>query len=184
MRCPNCGTDGRHRVLDTTQELDGIRRRRECETCGYRYNTMEKTIAQMPLLVKSDGTRQEYNREKLLRGIRISCAKRPVAAIDIDRLVDNIEYQLLHLNRLEVRSRVIGDLVIMGLKELDAIAYIRYAIVYLGLDSLESIRGEIDHLLEEAQAARVAAEAVEDGGEEGELEPILSDEIEEHPPQV
>ncbi|PJF40574.1 MAG: transcriptional repressor NrdR [Phototrophicales bacterium] len=160
MRCPNCGTDGKHRVLDTTQELEGIRRRRVCETCGYRFNTMETLIAQMPLLIKADGTRQEYSREKLLRGIRIACAKRPVAAIDIDRLVDNIEYQLLHLNKLEVPSRIVGDMVIMGLKELDAIAYIRYAIVYLGLDSLESVRDEIDHLLEEeAQMAVDEAES-------------------------
>lgn len=166
MRCPNCGVDGRHRVLDTAKERDGIRRRRECENCGYRFNTMEKYIAQIPLLIKSDGSREEYNRQKLLRGIRIACAKRPVAAVDIDRLVDSIETQLMHLNKLEIRSRVVGDLAIVGLKELDPIAYIRYAIVYLGLDSLESIRGEIDHMLEEESLAAAEAEIAEQAASE------------------
>lgn len=147
MRCPNCGTLGKHRVLDTTPEETSIRRRRECTNCGYRFNTTEHINAGIPMLVKSDGSREAFNREKLRAGIRIACAKRPVAAIDIDRLVDDIENRLQETGRSEVRSRVVGDLVITGLKALDPIAYIRYAIVYLGLDSLESIRSEIDSLL-------------------------------------
>lgn len=149
MRCPNCGTSGKHRVLDTSPEEDSIRRRRECTTCGFRFNTLEKTMVGIPMLIKSDGSREEYRREKLLRGIRIACAKRPVAAIDIDRLVNSIEDQLRQSGRAEVESRVVGDLVISGLKALDLIAYIRYAIVYLGLDNLYSIRSEIDTLLEQ-----------------------------------
>jgi transcriptional repressor NrdR len=100
------------------------------------------------LVVKADGTREEFDREKLLRGIRISCAKRPVSAADIDRLVGEIEANLQSMGRAEVSSRVIGDMVIAGLKELDQIAYIRYAIVYLRLDDLKAIRNEIDRLLE------------------------------------
>jgi len=99
-------------------------------------------------LIKQDGTREEFDREKLIRGIRISCAKRPVSAANIERLVGEIEAALQAMGRSEVSSRVVGDMVIAGLKELDLIAYIRYAIVYLGLDDLTAIRSEIDRLLE------------------------------------
>ena len=87
-------------------------------------------------------------REKLIRGIRIACAKRPVSANDIERLVGEIETKLQAMERSEVSSRIVGDMVIAGVKELDQIAYIRYAIVYLGLDDLHAIRKEIDRLLE------------------------------------
>ena len=98
--------------------------------------------------MKQDGTREEFNREKLIRGIRIACAKRPVSAASIERLAGEVESKLQTMGVAEVSSRVVGDLVIEGLKSLDQIAYIRYAIVYLGLDDLRSIRREIDRLLE------------------------------------
>lgn len=149
MRCPYC----KHlesRVIDTAHDArsGGVRRRRECENCKQRFSTYERPILATPLIVKQDGTREEFDREKLIRGIRISCAKRPVSAADIERLVGEIEATLQAMGRAEVSSRVVGDMVIAGLKELDHIAYIRYAIVYLGLDDLKSIRGEIDRLLE------------------------------------
>lgn len=148
MRCPYCKQD-ESRVIDTTHDLrGGVRRRRECENCGQRFSTYERPILTTPLIIKQDGTREEFDREKLLRGIRISCAKRPVSAADIERLVGEIESALQAMGRAEVSSRVVGDMVIAGLKELDLIAYIRYAIVYLGLDDLHSIRHEIDRLLE------------------------------------
>jgi len=100
------------------------------------------------MIVKQDGTREEFDRDKLLRGIRISCAKRPVSAADIERLVGEIEARLQAMGKSEVSSRVIGDMVIAGLKEYDQVAYIRYAIVYLGLDDLKAVRNEIDRLLE------------------------------------
>jgi len=100
------------------------------------------------LIIKQDGSREEFDREKLLQGIRISCAKRPVSAADIDRLVGEIETNLQALGRAEVSSRVVGDKVMNGLKQLDLIAYVRYAIVYLDLDDLEELQGEIDRLLE------------------------------------
>jgi transcriptional repressor NrdR len=99
-------------------------------------------------VTKTDGTREEFEREKLAGGVRIACAKRPVSAADIDRLVGEIESRLQSMGRAEVSSRVIGDMAIAGLKELDHIAYIRYAIVYLGLDDLEAIQKEINRLLE------------------------------------
>jgi transcriptional repressor NrdR len=98
-------------------------------------------------LVKRDGIREEFSREKLMAGIRVACAKRPVPAIDIERLVGEIEAELQQMGKSEVPSRLVGDRVIKQLKSLDQVAYIRYAIVYLRLDDLESIRDEIDHLL-------------------------------------
>jgi transcriptional repressor NrdR len=100
------------------------------------------------LLIKQDGSREPFDRDKLFQGIRIACAKRPVAAADIERLVGEVEANLQQMSKLEVSSRVVGDKVITGLKELDQIAYIRYAIVYLGLDDLTSLRAEIDMLLQ------------------------------------
>lgn len=148
MRCPYCKHE-RSRVVDTLHDLrGGVRRRRECEQCGQRFSTYERAILATPLIIKQDGTREEFDRDKLIRGIRISCAKRPVSAADIERLVGEIEATLQAMGRAEVSSRVVGDMVIAGLKELDHIAYVRYAIVYLGLDDLRSIREEIDRLLE------------------------------------
>ncbi len=148
MRCPYCKQDS-SRVVDTSHDTrGGVRRRRECERCGQRFSTYERPILATPLIIKQDGTREEFDHDKLIRGIRIACAKRPVSAADIDRLVGEIESTLQTMGRSEVSSRVVGDMVIAGLKGMDQIAYIRYAIVYLGLDDLRSIREEIDRLLE------------------------------------
>ena len=150
MRCPYCQNDD-SKVIDTTHDSHGgIRRRRECLSCGQRFSSYERPIMATPLIIKQDGTREEFDREKLERGIRISCAKRPVSATDIERLVGQVEAELQRLGKSEVSSRVVGDLVIKGLKEMDQIAYIRYAIVYLRLDDLHSLRNEIDHLLLES----------------------------------
>lgn len=148
MRCPYCQHE-ESKVLDTTHDSrGGIRRRRECIQCKQRFSTYERPILATPLIVKKDGAREEFDREKLVRGIRISCAKRPVSAADIERLVGEIESALQRLGRAEIPSRIVGDMVIDGLREMDHIAYIRYAIVYLHLDDLHAIRNEIDHLLE------------------------------------
>jgi transcriptional repressor NrdR len=102
------------------------------------------------LIVKQDGTREEFDRAKLERGIHIACAKRPVSAADIERLLGQVEGVLQRQGKSEVSSRLVGDLVIKGLKDLDHIAYIRYAIVYLRLDDLHAVRKEIDRLLLES----------------------------------
>ena len=149
MLCPYC----EHkitRVIDTTRDSRGIRRRRVCKGCNERFSTYERAILDTPLLIKQDASREPFDRDKLARGIRIACAKRPVAAADIERLVGEIEAHLQGLGKLEVSSRIVGDRVIAGLKELDPIAYMRYAIVYLKLDDLTSLRAEIDWLLEPA----------------------------------
>ncbi len=136
-------------MIDTSHDSrGGIRRRRVCMGCEQRFSTSERAILATPLVSKADGTREDFDREKLARGIRIACAKRPVSAADIDRLIGEIESTLQGMGKAEVSSRVIGDMAISGLKEMDLIAYIRYAIVYLGLDDLKAIRKEIDRLLE------------------------------------
>ncbi|NPV84377.1 MAG: transcriptional repressor NrdR [Anaerolineae bacterium] len=148
MRCPFCQSD-QSKVLDTTHDnRGGVRRRRECESCGQRFSTYERPILATPLIIKQDGSREEFDREKLAKGIRIACAKRPVSADAIERLVGEIESTLQRMGKEEVSARVVGDMVIAGLKELDHIAYIRYASVYLRMDDLRSIRNEIDRLLE------------------------------------
>jgi len=147
MRCPYCQHND-SKVIDTTHDSHGgIRRRRECLKCGQRFSSSERPILATPLIVKLDGTREEFDREKLERGIRIACAKRPVSAADIERLVGQVEAELQKQGKAEMSSRVVGDLVIKGLKEMDQIAYIRYAIVYLRLDDLHALRSEIDRLL-------------------------------------
>lgn len=149
MKCPYCGHT-KTRVIDTSHDTrGGIRRRRVCVNCDQRYSTYERAVLATPLLVKRDGTREEFSRDKLMAGIRVACAKRPVAAVDIERLVGEIEANLQQMGKAEIQSRLVGDQVIKQLKSLDEVAYIRYAIVYLRLDDLESIRGEIDRLLAE-----------------------------------
>lgn len=147
MHCPNCNSENT-RVIDTTHDSHGgIRRRRVCEDCNHRFSTYERAISATPMIIKRDNMREEFDRDKLIRGIRISCAKRPVPAEEIERLAGEVEARLQQMNKLEVPSRLIGDLVIEGLKNLDLIAYIRYAIVYLPLNNLKDIQDEINRLL-------------------------------------
>jgi len=149
MKCPYCEHD-KTRVIDTSHDArGGIRRRRLCVNCDHRFSTYERAVLATPLLVKRDGTREEFSREKLRGGIRVACAKRPVAAVDIEQMIGEIEAELQQMGKSEVPSRLVGDKVIRRLKELDEVAYIRYAIVYLRLDDLESVRSEIDHLLQD-----------------------------------
>lgn len=147
MRCPFCKSDS-SRVIDTDRDArGGVRRRRECGECSERYSTYERAIKATPYLIKQDGRREDFDREKLERGIRVACAKRPVSSAVISRLVGEVESRLQSIGKLETSSRVVGDIVIDGLKSLDQIAYIRYAIVYLGLTDLRAVRDEIDRLL-------------------------------------
>jgi len=147
MRCPHCESENT-KVIDTTHDAKGgIRRRRECDDCDQRFSTYERAVLSTPLIIKKDNTREEFDRNKLIRGIRIACAKRPVPAADISRLAGEVESTLQKVTKLEVPSRLIGDLVIKGLRDMDKIAYIRYAIVYLPLNDLNDILEEINHLL-------------------------------------
>lgn len=124
-----------------------------CKNCGRRFSSYERAVLATPALIKRDGRREEFDREKLMRGIRVAIGKRPVAQADIERLVGEIEAKLQAMGKAEVESRVVGDMVMEGLRELDALAYIRYAIVYLEMSDLETVRREIDRLLEQAEAS-------------------------------
>jgi transcriptional repressor NrdR len=150
MNCPYCG-GGKTRVIDTSRDARGVRRRRECQSCDQRFNTVERAILTTPLVVKADGRREEFDPHKLLAGIRVACAKRPVAAEAIEGLVDRVEDKLRAIGKAEVDANIIGDMVIDELKELDKVAYIRFAIVYLGLEDLEAVRGEIDRLMGQSE---------------------------------
>jgi len=166
MKCPYCDAENRSFVVDTSRgTAEGIRRRRECKVCGRRFSTFERVIRSTPLLIKANGDREAFDREQLIRGIQIACAKRPIPARGLNARADRREAHLQNIGRDEVPSRVVGDMGIEGLKELDPIAYIRYAIVYLGLDNLTSVRDMLDTLLGdqsgkgEAVAPGPAAEA-------------------------
>jgi len=152
MKCPYC-QEADTKVIDTTKDNHGgIRRRRQCLNCGQRFSTYERPILTTPLIIKRDGTREPFDRDKLLRGLRMACSKRPITAQRIEELVDDIEAQLQKKGRSEINSRLVGDLAFKGLKEIDHIAYIRYAIVYLRMDDLHSIRDEINQLLTEEES--------------------------------
>ncbi len=151
MQCPFCKTSNT-KVIDTNKDAHGgIRRRRECNDCHQRFSTFERAILATPLVIKRDNTRETFDRNKLYDGIRIACAKRPVSAVEIEKLVGEVESSLQKLGKPEIPSRLIGDMVIKGLKEMDQIAYIRYASVYLRFGDLQSIRSEIDRLLSDDQ---------------------------------
>lgn len=150
MLCPHCKDPNQEgsKVIDTTHDTrGGIRRRRECKNCGKRYSTYERPILAAPLIIKQDGGREEFDREKLTRSVQLACVKLPVAAAEIDRLVGEIESKLMQMEKPEVSSRVVGDMVIAGLKEMSEIAYIRFALVYLRLNDLKAIRKEVDSLI-------------------------------------
>jgi len=135
-------------VVDTRATGDSIRRRRECQTCRKRFTTYEQ-ISEALLIVKRDGRREPFDRHKLLQGVRIACAKRPIAMTEIERIVSQIEEHLFSLGRAEVSSDTIGQLVLEKLKELDSLAYIRFAIVYMAMEDVETLQGEIQRLLSE-----------------------------------
>jgi transcriptional repressor NrdR len=147
MQCPYCARPD-SRVVDTRATNESIRRRRECLNCHKRFTTYEQITEQL-LIVKRDGRRESFDRHKLMQGIRIACAKRPIAMADIERTVNQIEEQLFSSGRAEVRSEVIGQIVLEKLKTLDPLAYIRFAIVYLEIDDVEALRRELDRLMAE-----------------------------------
>ena len=144
MLCPYCGRAD-SRVVDTRSTGDTIRRRRECQACDKRFTTYEH-ISEALLIVKRDGRRESFDRHKLLQSIRLACAKRPIAMTDIDRVVNQIEERLFSLGRAEVKSEVVGQTVLEKLKELDPLAYVRFAIVYLELEDVEALGKELDRL--------------------------------------
>lgn len=130
MKCPFCG-HSEDKVLDTRVQKDsGIRRRRECLSCKSRYSTLETVMLSYPYIIKKDGRREPYNKDKLLRGIQASCQKRPVSLQQLEAVVERISGWLITRGEGEVASKVIGRRVMAELKQLDDVAYVRFASVY------------------------------------------------------
>lgn len=145
MQCPHCG-ETRHKVIDTRETGDAIRRRRQCEACGQRFTTYEHIAANL-LVIKSDGRREPFDRQKLLQGIQIAATKRPISRKTIEGIVDHIQEAVLNTGKVEVPSATIGRMVLDQLAAIDQVAYIRFASVYLNIHDLTELRTEIDRLI-------------------------------------
>ena len=148
MRCPNCGSR-ETRVLDKrdSEEAASTRRRRECHACSGRFTTYERPEMTRLMLIKKDGRRQEFDREKLRSSVQKACTKRPISAEVIERAVDQIESSLRSRDGLEVPSKILGDLVMEKLRLLDKVAYIRFASVYREFADISSFENELRKLL-------------------------------------
>jgi transcriptional repressor NrdR len=147
MKCPYCGHE-QTRVIETAPSPSGgVRRRRACTACQQRFSTHERAILATPLIIKRGGMREEFSRDKLMAGLRLACEKRPVAAADLERIVHEVESELQKLGKSEVESQLVGNAVIARLQEVDQVAYIRFATVYLRLTDLQAVQDEINRLL-------------------------------------
>lgn len=148
MRCPFCGHD-EDRVIDSRPSEEGaaIRRRRECIACGNRFTTYEKVETLPLLVVKKDGARQSFDRAKLFSGIMKACEKRPVTTEQIEKLVDSIESSAQNSLKRELSSREIGEMVMNGLKQIDEVAYVRFASVYRQFRDVNSFMKELNDIM-------------------------------------
>ncbi len=148
MRCPSCG-HLESKVVDSRPSDDGtaIRRRRECLQCGNRFTTYEKAEDNPLIVVKSDGSSEVYDRQKLMRGVLIACAKRPISPDQISALIDGIESDLRNANEIEIRSKALGDMVMTRLAKLDDVAYVRFASVYKDFKNIQEFASALEELL-------------------------------------
>ncbi len=138
MKCPACGyLDSK--VVDSRPAEDGlsIRRRRECLSCGRRFTTYERLGDNPLIIIKSDGSSEAYDRQKLMRGLLIACAKRPISPEQLGSLIDSIENELRNAARNEIRSKDLGDMALLRLASLDDVAYVRFASVYKDFQNVE-----------------------------------------------
>ena len=149
MKCPFCAVDNT-RVIDSrpADDNNSIRRRRECDACGRRFTTYEK-VESIPLIViKKDKKREPYNRSKIASGILKSCHKRPVSAEQIEQCLDDIETKIFNLEEKEVESTVIGEIVMDEIKNLDPVAYVRFASVYREFKDVNTFMDELKKILD------------------------------------
>lgn len=155
MLCPNCHQNA-SRVIDSrpTDEGRTIRRRRECENCGYRFTTFER-VEQSPLLViKNDGTREAFSREKILNGVAAACQKRPVTSEQLNKLVDNVENRIRAKGVSEIYSKEIGELVMDKLADIDDVAYIRFASIYRQFTDMSSFMKTMEDMMDRHSKAK------------------------------
>jgi transcriptional repressor NrdR len=153
MKCPACQNNN-SRVLDSRPVDEGksIRRRRECEACSYRFTTFEKVEESPLIVVKKEGTREEFNREKLLRGLIKACEKRPVALKQLEDLVSEVEKELRSNGVSEVKSELVGEMVMDRLAKVDEVAYVRFASVYRQFKDINVFIDELKELIKKEQS--------------------------------
>ena len=147
MKCPYCGKENT-RVIDSRPTDDSsIRRRRQCDECGKRFTTYEKVETLPLIVVKKDNNREPYNREKIVAGIVRSCHKRPISMKQINDMVDDIEGQIFNMEEKEIPTTTIGSIVMDKLKDLDEVAYVRFASVYREFKDVNTFMDEIKKIL-------------------------------------
>ncbi len=149
MRCPFCGYEDT-KVIESRLTFDGfvVRRRRECPVCGARFTTYERYELGPPMVVKRDGRRERFSREKILRGVMIACEKRPIPYEELEKLVDRVILRLQGTGKKEVETKLIGEYVLEELKKLDEVAYVRFASVYRDFKSVDQFLQIITELKE------------------------------------
>ena len=154
MKCPYCG-DENTRVIDSRSADDGdsIRRRRQCDKCGKRFTTYEKIETIPVFVIKKDNTREPYDRAKIEKGIMLSCRKRPVKIEKITQMIDDIENTILNQDSKEVPSSFIGELIMEHLRNLDQVAYVRFASVYREFQDVDTFMKELQNILTKDKAA-------------------------------
>ncbi len=147
MHCPKCNTTDT-KVIDSRLLPEGqsIRRRRKCESCDFRFTTYERFQAQLPSVVKHDERRENYNREKILKGLKKACQKRPISSDQIDQLIDTIEKTMVDCYPKEISSSVLGELIMEKLYQLDAVSYVRFASFYWEFKDIESFVTNLQNL--------------------------------------
>ena len=150
MRCPFCG-DGDTRVVDSRLAGEGsqVRRRRECMACGERFTTFESAELTLPRVIKRDGTRVPFDEDKLRSGMLRALEKRPVDSDRVEAALARIKHELVASGEREVRSRVVGERVMVALRDLDQVAYVRFASVYRSFSDVADFRDELDRLANE-----------------------------------
>lgn len=151
MRCPLCGHP-ESKVVDSRSAEEGcsIRRRRECLECGHRFTTYERLSENSIIVIKTDGSSEAFDRQKLMRGLLIACAKRHITPEQIDKLISSIENELRTTQRGEVKSKDLGDMVLVRLARLDDVAYIRFASVYKDFKSVGEFSQALTEINKEA----------------------------------
>ena len=148
MKCPYCG-HLENKVIDSrlNKEYTITRRRRACESCERRFTTYERLELTMPMLIKKDGRRETWDRHKVVEGIKKACEKRPVGMEQIEEFVDNLERELQDMGEKEIPAKNLGERVMRGLKELDEVAYVRFASVYRQFKDLNEFMDELKGML-------------------------------------
>lgn len=147
MKCPYCNHEDQ-KVIDSrpVDDLNAIRRRRQCESCGRRFTTFERVETIPLMIVKKDDTREAYNRAKIEKGVLSACHKRPVSVEEMNRMIDDIEAELYQMDSKEIPSTIVGELVMDKLKELDEVAYVRFSSVYREFTDVNTFMKELEKL--------------------------------------